>query len=308
LRIVPSVRPALVCIALLVVSLLAGGLLLVPAAPAAEGTKEPGAEINIDMHVAGFQIGVLGTESKGKQYAIMFLSRGHQFAQYFAPAQITDSTFKASFGSFGELDYSFGPKGSAGGECFGVTNSKAEFTGTFDFTGQRGYIHIDTPRVAGSYSVAPSPGCQLPLPAGPKPPSARAVPSQPYVGDGATLTASTAVTKGKRRLRTVTVSRGKAAGTAEVSVELAEIGPDVTVVRGVQAAVPGKAFEWDFAAGAATVSPSAPFAGTATFARLADGRTRFTGSLRARVLGGETVHFAGAGFQATLHHGTPHVE
>jgi hypothetical protein len=308
LRIVAWVRLALVRIALLATSLLALALGAVPAASAAGAVEGPGGEINIDMRVAGFQIGVLGTESKGKQYAIMFLSRGHKFAQYFAPAQITDSTFKASFGSFGELDYSFGPKGSAGGECFGVTNSKAEFTGTFDFTGQRGYIHIDAPRVAGSYSVAPSPGCQLPLPPGPKPPSARAVPSQPYVGDGATLTASTLAMKGKRRLRTVTVSRGKAAGTAEVSVELAEIGPDVSVVCGVQATVPGQAFEWDFTAGTATVSSPAPFAGTATFTRLADGGKPFTGSLRARVLGGETIHFAGAGFQATLHHGIPHVE
>jgi hypothetical protein len=302
------VRLALVRIALLAVSLLALALGAIPAASAAGAVEEPGGEINIEMHVGGFQVGVFGGESEGKHYAILYLSRGHQFAQYFAPAQITDSTFQSSFGSFGELDYSFAPKGSTGGECFGVTSSKAEFTGTFDFTGQRGYIHIDAPRVAGSYSVAPSPGCQLPLPPGPKPPSARAVPYQPYVGDGATLTASTLATKVKRRVRSVTVSRGKTAGTAEVSAGLAEVGPSVSVVRGVQATVPGQAFEWDFTAGTATVRPPAPFAGTATFTRLADGRKPFTGSLRARVLGGETIHFAGAGFQATLHHGTPHEE
>jgi hypothetical protein len=306
LRIVVRMRLALTCIALLATSLLALALVLVPAASAAGAVEEPGGEINIDMHVAGFHVGVFASESKGKQYAILYVTRRHQFAQYVAPARITASTFKARFGSFGELDYSFAPQGSAEVECFGVTSTKAEFSGTFNFSGQRGYIDITAPRVAGTYSVHPSPGCELPTLPGPKPPSPRVAPFQPYIGEGATLTASTLATKANRRVRSVSVSRGNTARTAEITAVLAEAEPGVSVVRGVQGTVPGRAFEWDFAAGTATVSAAPPFAGTATFTRLADGRKRFTGTLRAQVLGGETIHLAGAGFHATLHRGTPH--
>jgi hypothetical protein len=302
-------RRALTRATLLAVSLLAVALVLVPVASAVGAGEEPEREIEIDMHVGGFHVGLFADEGDGKQRsAVLYLTRRHQFAEYIVPAQITDSTIKARFGSLGELDYSFVPKGSTDAECFGASGSEAEFTGTFTFTGERNYIHIDADRATGTFKLYPEPPACAPRPADPVAPAARAVPYQPYVGDGATLTASTLATKTNRRVRALTISRGQSANQANVSAVLAEADPGLSIVRGVQTRAPARAFEWDFVAGAATVRPPAPFAGTATFTRRPDGRKLFTGSLRAPILGGKTIRLAGGAFHPALHHGTPHDE
>jgi hypothetical protein len=132
-----------------------------------------------------------------------------------------------------------------------------------------------------------------------------------HVGDGATLTALTPWrrTSGVRRLRYVTVSHRKTSKQATVSAYLAEVHRGLSIVRGSQVNTPARAFEWDFGAGTATLAPTAPFAGTATFTRGPDGHKRFTGSLRAPILGEpKPVDMAGAAFRATLQRGIPHYD
>jgi hypothetical protein len=79
----------------------------------------------------------------------------------------------------------------------------------------------------------------------------------------------------------------------------------LSVIRGAVVQAPAKDFEWDFAAGTATVRAPAPFSGSATFTRGPDGRKRLTGSLRVPILGGSPIRLAGPAFNPTLHRGTP---
>jgi hypothetical protein len=301
------VRLTLVRIALLATSLLALALAAVPAASAAEVAKESQRQLSIQMRVGGFKIEIDGEEESGTQEVAMYLTRRDQFAQYVVPAEITDSTLKAKFGSLGELDYSYAPKGATATECFGQQGSEAAFTGSFTFTGENGFVHIDAPAATGFYTLEPGPPtCATPR-ADPAAPAARAVPFQPYVGDGAALSAQTLAKTvgGVRQLLALTASRQKNAKEANFYAALLQDDHGMAVLRGVQMSAPARAFEWDFAAGTATVSPPAPFAGTATFKRLADGRKLFTGSLRVPILGIGTLRMAGKGFHSTLHRGVP---
>lgn len=298
-------RSALVRIALLAASLLAAALLVVPAAGAA---AKPAREIVIDAHVAGFHINVFGSESGGKQLAILYLRRGHQFAEYAASAQITGSTFEAKFGTLGELDYSFGPQGSVEVECFGVADSKASFAGTFEFTGERGYIHFDLPRVDGSYSAAASPGCKATSPPTPKPRGSQELLDQRFVGDGATLSVSTKPKEidGKDRRLGIDCYRGKTSKQATVTAVVGEYGRGVTSIRGVTLTAPARAFGWDFGSYTATVTPSGLFTGTAKLVHHPDGSSSFVGSLRVPILGeSEPVRMAGPRFRPKLIRGTP---
>jgi hypothetical protein len=300
------VRLALVRIALVVTSLLALALVAVPAASAAGGAKESQRQLSIQMRVGGFKIEIDGQQGSGAEDVVMYLSRRDQFAEYIVPAEITDSTLKAKFGSLGELDYSYAPKGGTATECFGQQGSEAAFTGSFTFTGENGFVHIDAPVATGFYTLEPEPPMCATRRADRAARAARAVPFQPYV-DGAALSVSTMAKTdgGVRRARVLTASRQENSKEASFYAALVEGDHGMGVLRGVQMSAPARAFEWDFDAGTATVSPPAPFAGTATFTRRADGRKLFTGSLRVPILGSGTMRMAGKGFHATLHRGIP---
>jgi hypothetical protein len=299
---------ALVRTAVAVASVIAAALLLAPAASAARPAEEPQRSLDIQMHVGNFHVQIGGEEEKRKQEVALFISRRHQYAEYAVPAEITDSTIKAKFGSLGQIDYSFAPQGSANLECPGA-GGKVNFTGTFTFTGENGYIHIDADNATGTYSLFPEPSACPAAPAERRATASRAAPFQPYVGEGATLGASTfaKTTNGIRRLRALTVSREQPRKETSISGLVAEQDHGMSIVRAATVTAPARAFEWDFAEGTATVAPSAPFSGTASFIRHADGRKAFTGSLRVPLLGiTKPVAMAGAAFHATLHRGTPH--
>jgi hypothetical protein len=299
-------RPALVRAGALLAILLAISLALAPAAPAARPGHER--QLTVQMQVGSFQIELDAQEAGGKDYALLYLSRRDQFAEYIAPAKFTDSAVEAKFGSFGELDYSFAPKGSAVPGCFGAPGSEAALTGKFTFTGEHGYVHIDADHASGFYKVEPEPnGCEVGRPDRAAT-AARAVPFQPYVGDGATLSVSTKSMKknGVRRRPGISIYRGKSAKQASVTAVLAESRRGVSSFRGVMLSAPARAFEWDFGAYTATVAPPAPFTGTAKLVHHPDGSSSFTGSLRVPILGEpKPVRMAGRGFRPKLIHGTP---
>jgi hypothetical protein len=290
----------------LLASLLALAFVLAPVAPAAAAGGKSQRHIDIQMHVGAFHIDVYGNEQNGEQSATLFVARRDQFAEYIVPAEFTDSTIKAKFGTFGELDYSFAPKGSTNAECFGAGGSEAAFTGAFTFTGENNFVHIEADQATGFYGIEPEPpGCK-PSRDDRAAPAARAASEQPYGGDGATLTASTLAktTKGSRQVRALEVI-GERSGNQGIFAVLAEADHGVSIVRGVEMGAP-HVFEWDFKAGTATLTPPAPLTGTASLTKGTGGRTRWTGSLRMPILGEpKPVSMAGAAFNATLHHGTP---
>jgi hypothetical protein len=237
----------------------------------------------------------------------VIVSRGPQIAYYTAPAVVTAERVTAHFGALGELDYRFVPQGSQELRCLGTSSEDpVAFEGTFTFTGERGYVHVDAPHAEGSVTANPAPpGCPPASSARTASAARRAVPYHPVYGrHGATLYARSG-SPGKGPLRQFEIVDGADKGPHRLRITAfdSERLEGVTISRGVQMTAPSSAFRRNLAAGTATVRPPALFTGSAHFARRAQGPPAWTGSLRMPIFGGDPVRLAGPGFRATLHKG-----
>lgn len=294
-------RRALVLAGVLFVGLLAA----VPAHAAGAG-REVERGLAFSLEVEGFTVRVLVSNNDGDVNATININRGPRIAYYSAPAKVTAERVTARFGGLGELDYRFAPKRGGSVECTGAEDGEAVFEGTFDFTGENGYVHVEAEHAEGSFQVYPEPkNCpQRRL-------ARRVVPYHPtYSEEGATLQAR-AGSRAKGRIREILVFDDGEKGRHKVviSATLAEKREGMTVARGVQLAAGSGAFRWNLVTGTATLRPPAPFTGSATFTRHGHrGHGTWKGSLGMPILGGDPVELAGGEFRAFIHKGVPQDE
>ncbi|HET6997335.1 MAG TPA: hypothetical protein VFI03_02005 [Solirubrobacterales bacterium] len=292
--------------ALVLAGVIFAGLLVAVSALAAGAGREVERELAFGLDAEGFTVRVLVSNNDGDVNATMILNRGPQVAYYATPATVTAERVTARFGSLGELDYRFTPKRNGSVDCNGSEEGEAAFEGTFDFTGENGYVHIEAGHAEGSFQVYPEPkNC-------PQKRLARlAVPYHPsYSDEGATLQAR-AGSRARGRIREVSVFDDGQRGRHRVAVfaTLGEVREGMAVARGVQLAAGSGAFRWNLEKGTATLRPPAPFTGSATFTRHGhDGHGTWKGSLGMPILGGEAVKLAGGEFRAFIHKGVPQDE
>jgi hypothetical protein len=282
--------------------LLAGLLVVVPAFAAGAG-REVERDVEFSLDVEGFTVRVDVDNNDGDVNATIILSRGPQFAYYTAPAKVTADRVTAQFGSLGELDYRFTPKRNGSVDCELAEEGEATFEGTFVFTGENSYVHIEASGADGSFRIDPAPkNCAQ------KGLARRVVPYSPtYSGEGATLEARAGLLA-KGRIREVNVFDLGQRGPHKVVVDtfLGEEREGISVARGVQLAAGSGAFRWDLKKGTATLRPPEPFTGWATFSRRGKGRPgTWKGSLGMPILGGDPVRLAGTAFRAAIHKGLP---
>ena len=135
----------------------AGLLVAVPALAAGAG-REVERELAFELDAEGFAVGVIVSNNDGDVSAAILLNRGPQIAYYTTPAKVTAERVTARFGSLGELDYRFAPKRNGSIECNGAEEGEAEFDGTFVFTGENGYVHIEAATPRGPFRSIPSRG------------------------------------------------------------------------------------------------------------------------------------------------------
>ena len=136
--------------------LFAGLLVAVPALAAAAG-GEVERELAFALEAEGFTVNVFVSNNDGDVDATMVLNRGPRVAYYSTPAKVTAERVTARFGSLGELDYRFAPKPNGSVDCHGAEEGEAVFEGTFAFTGENGYIHIEADHAEGSFQIYPEP-------------------------------------------------------------------------------------------------------------------------------------------------------
>jgi hypothetical protein len=296
------VRRALVLLGVL----LAG--LLVAAASFAAGAEhqEIERELAFALDVEGFGAEVFVSNDDGDVSAILVLSQGAQVAYYSTPARVTAERVTARFGALGELDYRWTPKRGASVSCSGSEEGEAVFEGSFDFTGEDSYVHIEADHAEGSFQVYPEPkNCVE------KRLARRAVPYQPsYSNEGATLHAR-AGSRAAGTVREVTAFDNGSPRLHEVFLfaTLIEKREGMVVARGVQMPAASSAFRWNLKTGTATLRPPAPFTGWAKFSRRGNhGPGSWRGSLAMPILGGEPVQLAGREFRAFIHKGVPQDE
>ncbi|HXF30021.1 MAG TPA: hypothetical protein VN522_00775 [Solirubrobacterales bacterium] len=292
--------------ALVLASMFASALLAIGSAAASAAEIER--EVGFELQVEGFDVDVFVTNNDGDVSAMLILVKGPQVAYYQVPAKVTAERVTARFGAFGELDYTFRPKGKGSLECLGASNTENEavLEGTFTFTGEEEYVHIDARRAEGAVHLYPVPKQCAQTRRG-----RRVVPYHPTYSDkGATLQAKTGLLDDGTAYE-VSVYDGGDPRRHQIGIfaYFAERQEGVEIARGVQMSAPSSAFHWNLAAGTASLHPPAPFTGSAKFTRRGhDGHGTWTGSLAMPILGGEPVKVAGSAFSAFMHKGTPQDE
>jgi len=289
--------------ALVLAGVLFAGLLVAVPALAAGAAREVERDVAFSLDVEGFTVRVLVDNNDGDVNATITLNRGPQVAYYSAPAKVTAERVTARFGRLGELDYRFAPKRNGSVDCDGAEEGEAVFEGTFAFTGENDYVHIEAGHAEGSFQISPEPkNCPQ------KRLARRVVPYHPtYSDEGATLHAR-AGSRAKGRMREVSVYDEGQHGPHKIAVfaTLGERREGMLVARGVQLAAGSSAFRWNLEKGTATLRPPAPFTGSATFTRHGhDGHGTWKGSLGMPILGGEPVELAGGEFRSFIHKGVP---
>jgi hypothetical protein len=217
---------------------------------------------------------------------------------YTAPAKgAGPETVEAGLGELGRIAVRFHPSGrrvvstarQACGRPGRVVRRLGVFVGTISFEGEGGYTTVAATSARGSVGTPLPPGCRTPGPT-----SGAAVASSMPIGSapgGAVLSAVDPRTGSGFRA---------APGTGGVSfrARVEERNSDgVTVVRRAQAGAPASAFRFNRSLTWATVTPPAPFSGTARFAARAG--VRWRGSLRV-TFPGLSVPLTGAGFRAGM--------
>jgi hypothetical protein len=294
---------------LVLLGVLLAVLFVAAAALAAGAGQEVERELAFTLDVEGFDAEVFVSNNDGDVSATLILSRGAQVAYYSAPAKVTAERVTARFGALGELDYRFAPKRGTSVSCNGSEEGEAVFEGSFDFTGEKSYVHIEADRAAGSFQVYPEPkSCVETRPARF---ARRAVPYSPsYSNKGATLHAR-AGSRASGTAREVNVFDPGEQRAHEVffSAILVEKREGMVVARGVQLSAASSAFRWDLKKGTATLRPPAPFTGWAAFSGHGHhDRGVWRGSLGMPILGGGPVRLTGRHFRAYIHKGVPQDE
>jgi hypothetical protein len=285
--------------------LFAAVLLAIPVHAAGAG-REVERELSFSLKAEGFTVNVSVSNNDGDVEALLIVNRGPQVAYYATPAKVTAERVTARFGSLGELDYRFAPKPNGSIACHGAEEGEAVFEGTFNFTGENGYVHIEADHAEGSFQIYPEPkNCPQRRRARR---AARYHPS--YSDEGATLQARAGLlAKGGIREVLAFDEGGRGPRKIAVYATLAEKREGMGVARGVQLTAGSAAFRWNLEKGTATLRPPAPFTGSATFTRHGhDGHGTWKGSLAMPIFGGEPVELAGGEFRAFIHKGVPQDE
>ena len=282
-------RRALVLLSVSAAALLGTGLTLAAAAgaPSPEGPKA----VVFSFKAEGFRVEVFAEDNDGEQTAALTISRGRfprggLLAEYLAPATLTGHSLAATFGSLGELNFGFKPRKCPGGLAF---------SGTFTFTGENDYVHIDADHAEGSFLEQILTACG---PWGPIKPGQihRIVSSVRLEASAGSLKQGVA-----RQVEAIEDTDEGGRRTVRITGLVGEEREGMTIGRGAIVRAPRDAFHWNLKAGTATVRPPAPFTGSATLKPGRDGKGIWKGSLRVRDLtGGPPIDLTGSGFHAHL--------
>jgi hypothetical protein len=218
---------------------------------------------------------------------------------YTAPAKaVGPETVEAALGELGRIAVRFRPSGrrvvSTARQVCGrpgrVVRRLGIFVGTISFEGEGGYTTVTATSARGSVGTPLPPGCETPGSTSAAAVASSSMPTGSAAGD-AILRAVDPRTGSRFR---AAPGRGGVIFRARVEERNAD---GVTVVRRAQAGAPASAFRFNRPLTWATVTPPAPFSGTARF--VAGAGVRWRGSLRV-TFPGLSVPLTGVGFWAGM--------
>jgi len=231
------------------------------------------------------------------------LRRKNHEVIYEVPGRVTEAGLRVRFGTLGLIDVTFTPtvtldstEPSEG--CTGAPRTLREgvFTGTIDFTGERGYVRIEGPEAQGSMSVISQWECPdnefFPFK------GARRRALRPK--DENETASLHAESRGCLCFFGAGIHHRKTGGKSIFYGAKAERreGMEITRITSVHAGV--GAFDLDHEKGTARLDPPPPFSGHATYRRR-PGSDFWRSTIRVPLLGAAPLHTDGPGFYAGLY-------
>jgi hypothetical protein len=244
-------------------------------------------------------------ETSDDEVVTLELRRKDRLVTYEVKGEVTESGLTVAFGRLGAIDVGFTPTETLSSTepsegCAGEPRTLREgiFTGTIDFTGERGYVRIQASQAEGSMSVISQWDC----------PEGDDI--SPLAGISRVLARSSRKEKkaamlyaASRRCSCVFAAgvhhRNSGGGSIFYGVK-SERREAMEIVRATGARGGAGAFVFDHTAGTATLRPPRPLSGRATFERR-PGRDLWRGTIQVPLLGADPLRPSGPGFRAALY-------
>lgn len=262
----------------------------------------------------GYTITVSG-DPEGRRFSDVEVNidKGSVGAFYLGHGHVTPTGIHANLGGVGRISVSFHPSGEVRGvriskKCLKnrppvVTARLGVFVGTVSFHGEQGYTAVNAHRAVGGLGdplaiKGGKPACEWHASPAEKHEEEQSV--QLTADDkGSGVSFSVAPLFGSWPSQGLG-HPGPTKGSDLFLAGQSEKKKGLFVLRLVGSAAPAPAFSFDPALTSATVTPPAPFTGTGTFLRNADGSTSWTGPLSVPLPGLGTVSLTGAEYQSEL--------
>jgi len=280
-------------------------VLLLVAAPASAASPKTGTIVSVELGLQASNGLRAQLETTDDKTVRLELRGKDQLVSYEVKGKVTQQGLKARFGRLGLIDVAFTPTGTLSSTepsegCTGEPRTLREgtFTGTIDFTGERDYVRIEG-QAEGSMSVIPEWQC----PASEE--------SMPFVGASGPLALSSrkkvesatlyAASRRCSCLFAAAVHRRYRGGRSIFYLTREDRHEGMEIHRATLAKGGPTDFDFDHAAGTATVHPPPPFSGHASFRDRPHGRDLWRSTIRAPLLGVGSVSLFGPGFGAILY-------
>jgi hypothetical protein len=286
-------------------------LAVMPAGMASAASPKTGTIISIELELRanhGLQAQLKASDDETVTLEVGRKGRGVSYRRvtYEVKGRVTEAGLKARFGRLGLIDVAFTPTRTLSSTepsegCAGAPRTLREgiFTGTIDFTGEREYVRIEGPQAEGWMSVIPEWQCP-----DTEEPMSFAGASGPLALSSRKKRESATLYAGSRRcscLFAAAVHRRYRGGRSIFYLTKAERHEGMEILRATLAKGGPTAFDFDHAAGTATVHPPPPFSGHASFRDRPHGRDLWRSTIRAPLLGVGSVSLFGPGFGAVLY-------
>lgn len=247
----------------------------------------------------GYRIFVLASRQPGKprgELAVIVGSR-RDAVIYATRAVVEEAGIHADLGELGRIDLEYvrlkgKEKYSCGSEGEVSYLARGEYRGVFELHGEEGYTEARATRLRADESILYDLVCADPGGSGEATgPTLQGARLRAVLRQGADSAVSFEITK----------NRPSAPSSFQVLTR--ERRGEIRIQRSAEAIVGAGAFRYDPRLRTATVSPPAPFEGSATYRREAPLRNRWSGDLTVDLPGRSDVPLVEPGFRLSLVHG-----
>lgn len=291
---------------------LAAACLLLPAPLASGVGPEQGTQVKVELNLKTDNDLHAHLETTEEGAVKLQLWRSGQIVEYSVAGKATETGLKVRFGQLGRIDVAFTPTKTLdstepGEGCTGAARTLREgiFSGTIDFTGERGYVRIQAPQATGSISVISQWKC---------PEAEKEAEEDPYARAAGASTASTRGVRPERESATLSaygrgcscafvagVHHRHSGGKSIFAGYKLEKTAEMAIYRGTQVHGPASAFDFDHAAGTASLHPPKPLSGGANFKARSGQRPIWQSTIQIPLLGADPIDTGGPGFAVELH-------